>query len=82
MPGDVDERGEARGSDAPEWRAVFENSAIGVALTDLNGRFSAVNRAYERMLGYSEAELRTLTFQATTNHWTCAVASQTANDAS
>jgi len=30
----------------------------------------------------ASAELRTLTFQATTNHWTCAVASQTANDAS
>src|SRR4029077_17287323 len=36
------------------WRAVFENSAIGVALTDLNGRFIAVNHAYEKMLGYTE----------------------------
>jgi formate hydrogenlyase transcriptional activator len=44
------------------WRAVFENSAIGVALTDLNGRFLAVNRAYEKMLGYTEEELRKLTF--------------------
>jgi formate hydrogenlyase transcriptional activator len=44
------------------WRAVYENSAIGVALTDLNGRFLAVNRAYEEMLGYTEEELRKLTF--------------------
>jgi formate hydrogenlyase transcriptional activator len=44
------------------WRSVYENSAIGVALTDLNGRFLAVNRAYEKMLGYTEEELRELTF--------------------
>jgi formate hydrogenlyase transcriptional activator len=44
------------------WRSVYENSAIGVALTDLNGRFLAVNRAYEGMLGYTEEELRKLTF--------------------
>jgi len=44
------------------WRSVYENSAIGVALTDLNGRFLAVNRAYEKMLGSTEEELRKLTF--------------------
>ncbi len=44
------------------WRAVFENSAVGIALTDLNGRFLAANVAYQNMLGYSEAELRALSF--------------------
>jgi formate hydrogenlyase transcriptional activator len=44
------------------WRSVFENSAIGVALTDLNGRFLATNPVYQKMLGYSEQELRTLSF--------------------
>src|SRR3989475_3886359 len=44
------------------WRSVFQNSAIGVALTDLNGRFMAVNRAYQEIVGYSEEELRTLSF--------------------
>jgi formate hydrogenlyase transcriptional activator len=44
------------------WRSVYENSAVGVALTDLNGRFLAVNRAYEKMLGYTEEELCKLTF--------------------
>ena len=44
------------------WRSVFENSAIGVALTDLNGRFLAANSVYQKMLGYGEEELRTLSF--------------------
>lgn len=44
------------------WRSVFENSAVGVALTDLNGRFIATNPVYEKMLGYSEEELHQLTF--------------------
>ena len=47
---------------AGRWRAVFEKSAIGVALTDLNSRFLAVNRAYEKLLGYTEEELRNLSF--------------------
>jgi len=40
------------------WRRVFENSAIGIALTDLDGRFLATNAAYQAMLGYTEEELR------------------------
>jgi len=44
------------------WRSVFENSAIGVALTDLNGRFLAANPVFEKMLGYTEEELRKLSF--------------------
>jgi len=44
------------------WRSVFENSAIGVALTDLNGRFLATNPTYQKMLGYTEQELQTLSF--------------------
>ena len=44
------------------WRAVFENSAIGVALTDQSGRFLATNSAFQKMLGYTEEEIVTLTF--------------------
>jgi len=45
-----------------QWRSVFENSAIGVALTDLNGRFIAANPVYQKMLGYTEQELERLSF--------------------
>ena len=44
------------------WRAVFENSAIGVALTDPSGRFLATNSAFQKMLGYTEEEIGELTF--------------------
>src|SRR3984893_10502243 len=44
------------------WRSVFVNSAIGVALTDLNGRFLAANPVYQKMVGYTEEELRALSF--------------------
>ena len=44
------------------WRSVFENSAVGVALTDLNGRFITTNPVYQKMLGYGEDELQRLTF--------------------
>src|ERR1700733_3688561 len=44
------------------WRSVFENSAIGVALTDLNGCFLATNPVYQKMVGYSEEELRAVSF--------------------
>ena len=40
------------------WRQVFENSAIGIALTDLDGHFLATNAAYQAMLGYTDEELR------------------------
>jgi len=44
------------------WRSVFENSAIGVALTDLDGRFLATNHVFQTMLGYAEEELHALYF--------------------
>jgi formate hydrogenlyase transcriptional activator len=62
---DITERKQAEATlrkSEERWRSVYENSAIGVALTDFNGRFLAVNRAYEKMLGYTEEELRKLTF--------------------
>jgi PAS domain S-box-containing protein len=42
------------------WRSVFENSAIGVALTDHNGRFLTTNHVFQAMMGYTEEELRAL----------------------
>ena len=39
------------------WRNLFENDPVGVALTGSDGRYVAVNPAFQRMLGYAEAEL-------------------------
>jgi PAS domain S-box-containing protein len=44
------------------WKSVFENSAIGVALADLNGRYLATNHVFQSVLGYTEEELRALSF--------------------
>src|SRR5467141_548762 len=44
------------------WRSVFENSAIGVALSDLNGRFLATNHVFQAMVGYTEEEPRAVSF--------------------
>jgi len=44
------------------WRSIFENSVIGAALIDQNGRFIATNPAYQRMLGYTEEELQQFRF--------------------
>jgi PAS domain S-box-containing protein len=62
---DIDDRKHAEDAlhkSEERWRAVFENSAIGVALTDLRGRFLATNSAFQKMLGYSEEEIGRLTF--------------------
>jgi len=44
------------------WRSVFENSAIGVALSGLDGRYIAANPVFQKMLGYTEEELEQLRF--------------------
>lgn len=44
------------------WRSVFENSAIGVALADLNGKFIAANPVFLNMLDYTEEELGQFSF--------------------
>jgi PAS domain S-box-containing protein len=44
-------------------RAVFENSAAGIALSDpASARLLSANAAFQKMLGYSEEELRALSF--------------------
>ncbi len=44
------------------FRGIFDHAAIGIAITDLDGRFKACNPAYCRMLGYTQEELRELNF--------------------
>ncbi len=53
---------EALRNSEERWRSVFENSAIGVALTELNGRFLVTNYVFQAMVGYTGEELRALTF--------------------
>ena len=44
------------------WRAVFENSAVGIAVIGLSGQFQSANAAYLSMVGYRLDELRELSF--------------------
>jgi hypothetical protein len=44
------------------FRAIYENSPVSIFLVSLDGHFIAVNPASEKMLGYTEAELKQLTF--------------------
>src|ERR1700726_1866448 len=62
---DLEERKRAEDSlrkSEERWRSVFENSSIGVALADHNGRFLTTNRVFQAMVGYTEEELRAVTF--------------------
>jgi PAS domain S-box-containing protein len=43
------------------WRNLFESVPVGVSLIGLDQRYMATNPAYQRITGYSEAELRSLT---------------------
>lgn len=42
-------------------QALFERAAIGIAFSDLQGRYVRANQAYLSMVGYTEAELTTKT---------------------
>lgn len=53
---------EARRAGDERWRLIFENSPAGIVLTDPRGIFILTNRAYQEMVGYTEEELRSLSF--------------------
>jgi PAS domain S-box-containing protein len=42
------------------WRAIFDSAAVGIAAGDLRGGLFDVNPTFQRMLGYTEEELRNL----------------------
>jgi PAS domain S-box-containing protein len=43
-----------------QFRAIFERSRFGMAITDEHGRYVAVNEAFERLVGYSAEELEAI----------------------
>ena len=47
-------------------RGLFELSPLGIALTDMKGRFVEFNRAFRLICGYSEAQLKKLDYWALT----------------
>ncbi|MDP9486708.1 MAG: response regulator, partial [Actinomycetota bacterium] len=49
------------------FRSAFDDAAIGMALYDLDGRFTQVNRSLCEMLGYPEEELLRLRFEDITH---------------
>ena len=49
------------------WRLVFENSAIGIVLADPSGKFVETNRAFQELVGYTNQELKTLTYRDITH---------------
>ncbi|MFC3228123.1 response regulator [Marinibaculum pumilum] len=55
--------GRLRESEA-EFRATFEQAAVGIVHTDLTGRWIRCNRRLREMLDYGEDELHTLGFSA------------------
>jgi PAS domain S-box-containing protein len=74
-----------RASEA-RWRNLFENVPVGIVLAGLQGRIVAANPAFQRMLGYSEAELRSrtvadITYEDDRTATTAFIASLTAGEA-
>src|SRR3989475_676229 len=43
-------------------RATFEQAAVGIAVAGLDARFVRTNQVFQRMLGYTDAELESLTY--------------------
>ncbi|MFS8084367.1 MAG: PAS domain S-box protein, partial [Acidobacteriota bacterium] len=48
-------------------KSFFAEAAVGLSVTDLEGRFLKVNPAYCSLTGYTEAELKTRDFQSITH---------------
>jgi diguanylate cyclase (GGDEF)-like protein/PAS domain S-box-containing protein len=49
------------------FRAVFEQAAVGISLTDLSGKLCFVNQRFCDLIGYSRAELAEMTFHDITH---------------
>ena len=58
---------EALRASEERWRRLFENSSAGIALIAPDSRYIRANAALQKMLGYTEAELQTLTVSQVTH---------------
>jgi len=70
---------EALRASESRWRTIFENSGVGIAMADRQGKFIAANRAYREMVGYTDEELRGMSFMDLTyeeDRALCAVLAQ------
>src|SRR5260221_10795664 len=69
LPGSTDQlqAADALREGEERFSGAFEHAAIGLALVSLDGRWLKVNRAFCDLVGYSEAELLTRTFQDITH---------------
>lgn len=56
-----------QGFDKEYFQAIFEKAAIGIAITDLQGKVIKSNAALQHMLGYSEDELTGKTYKDVTH---------------
>ncbi|HEY0068973.1 MAG TPA: HD domain-containing phosphohydrolase, partial [Chloroflexia bacterium] len=52
---------EARRASEERFETIFASAAVGIALSDMNGRIVECNPALQQLLGYSADELRALT---------------------
>jgi PAS domain S-box-containing protein len=55
---DLQRRLEGQRASEQRWRSVFDSSAAGICLTDLNGNIVEANPVLQEMLGYTAEELR------------------------
>ncbi|HEY2410183.1 MAG TPA: PAS domain S-box protein [Polyangiaceae bacterium] len=58
---------QARAADGQLFESAFRHAGVGLALIDLDGRFTQVNDALCRMVGYSRDELRALDLETLTH---------------
>ncbi|MDH4183894.1 MAG: PAS domain S-box protein [Nitrospinota bacterium] len=64
---DIELAQQALSESEEKFRSSFENAAIGMVLTDLEGKFLSVNPAFCLMTGYSRDELLSRTFAQITH---------------
>jgi PAS domain S-box-containing protein len=63
----IDQTQAALSESEERFRKLYEFAPVGISLVDRNGKFIRCNPALENMVGYSEKELRTMSFNDITH---------------